>query len=254
MEKWKVRQNRVEKLKAWLKEKDAVRAANLRKALRQPPKVAPLKKKPRFDLQLVRFAAINHMSLEPPKSPFESGGAFKHFLQKKGYVILGTGAHATVLRKGDSDKVIKVLHQPDNWIDYCHWAAEKGYAGRFAPIVYSYKHIKGKKADFAIASMEFIDFTVGHVDRASDPYLTNKLLSLYGDSKNTMAGLFLDEMQPGLANFTKDLYTTFRGSLDMHGGNTMVRKNGSLCVTDPIYGRGELSNKRLKARDFSLAA
>ena len=58
------------------------------------------------------------------KSPFEGAYAFIHFLQKRGYKNLGSGAFSTVLGKEGSDRVLKVTRSNDNWIDYIQWAAK----------------------------------------------------------------------------------------------------------------------------------
>lgn len=186
------------------------------------------------------------------KSPFDNGYRFTAALEKKGYTILGQGNFSRVLAKKGSDKVIKVICSQDNWIDYVTWAAEKGYAGTFAPKVYSYKHIK--RGNFSVAVVERMEKTLSQVKSSEDMDLVSNLVSYYGSMGNTMAGLFLDELAPGLAAFTKDLHTKFRHHLDLHNGNYMLRKDGTFCVTDPVYGASSNTHKRLKAGDFTSLA
>src|SRR5882672_10391646 len=73
------------------------------------------------------------------KNPITNAWAYISWLEKKGFKRLGAGAYSTVLGKDGSDKVIKVSRSLDNWIDYIQWSAANGYAGNFAPRVYSWK-------------------------------------------------------------------------------------------------------------------
>src|SRR6266481_1209137 len=81
----------------------------------------------------------------PKKSVFKCPFNFIAKLESRGYKILGRGAYSTVLGKEGSDKVIKVSRSLDNWIDYIQWSAANGYAGNFAPRVYSWKRHPGSK-------------------------------------------------------------------------------------------------------------
>lgn len=187
-------------------------------------------------------------------STFASGFGFEKSLEKRGWKKLGAGAFSSVWARSEtSTRVLKVTRRPDNWIDYIVWAAKNGYTGKFAPMVYSYKRVKGKKADFLLSVVERMDKTLSHVERKEDAKLTSSLFHTYAYSENLMAGVFLDEMEPGLADFTLKLHREFKQSLDLHEGNLMVRPNGSFVVTDPVaWGEPKAAN-RLKAKDFTFA-
>lgn len=184
-----------------------------------------------------------------PRLPgiFSSAGSFINALKKRGYKMLGSGAYSTVMAKDGSDRVIKVQRGNDNWIDYIKWSAEKGYTGTLAPRVYSFK----RHSNFAVAIVERMDRCTN--DNKDDLSLIDRLL---GPAKhgNVMAKLFLDELSPGCLPFFDGLFTDFGDHLDLYGKNIMIRKDGSLCVTDPVCGRSNLTSvKRLRTGDLSPA-
>jgi len=183
-------------------------------------------------------------------NPFDNGYAFGKKLEKRGYKKLGTGHYSAVYAKPNSDRVVKVCHNEngDAWIDYCLWAAQKGYAGSLAPRVYSYKKI-GK---FYVAIIERMSYDAyqHHIEMKyyTVPFLLNQ--SLEGCSE---AEMLLDVVLPGAKKFAQDLLDTFKyGTLDLHSGNIMFRKDGSICVTDPVCHRSTLKVTRLRASDFGL--
>lgn len=178
-------------------------------------------------------------------SVFTSSRLFANWLTKRGYKLLGSGAYSSVYAKEGQDRVIKVQHGNDNWIDYCKWAAEKGFAGKFAPRVYSFKRF----TNFAVAVMEKMDRTTN--DKKDDLALVESLLYPMARG-NLMARLYLDDLVPGSVPFFDGLFTDFKDQLDLYGKNIMIRKDGSLCVTDPVCGRSKLTSvKRLRTGDLS---
>lgn len=182
--------------------------------------------------------------------PFNDGYSFIKALEKRGFKTLGSGAFSTVLGKDGSDRVIKVIRQADNWIDYIQWAAKKGEAGKFAPKVYSYKQIKGKKKDFSVAIMERLEYTFY---KAPEDHALKILPELmYRANDNPMAASFSDILAPGLRKYLEELNKDFN-SHDFHPGNLMIRKDGSFVISDPVAGKQTSDYKRLKAGDFSPA-
>jgi hypothetical protein len=182
---------------------------------------------------------------------FSSGRSFIEALKKRGYSTLGTGAHATVLAKEGSNRVIKVLRQPaDGWMEYIKWADDMGFTGTFAPKVYSYKYIKGKESDFAIASMERLGLTLSRVKHDHPMSPIQALLPYVTHHNNDNAKKMLDFVLPGMSTFSAALGAKFgRHSFDMHPGNLMLRNNAQFVVVDPVAGcSGENTMKRFKAR------
>lgn len=205
------------------------------KAIREPRGEEDLK---------ILFAGLPNLGEEDPlfnvklekQSAFSSSRGFMAALEKKGYERIGHGAYSGVFAKKNSDRVIKVGHKPDSdgWVDYMLWSAGKGYAGTLAPKVFSYKkiHIKGKtKESFYLAVMERLDKTVTELDGKHDMKYIE--LFLHYGAKNAMMQKLADVAVPGLGQFTLDL-NDLKGYKDLHGGNIMVRKDGSFVVSDPI--------------------
>lgn len=206
------------------------------------------------------FSIFNH---EPKtyKSPFEEGKAFGHFLEKKGFKRLGSGTYSTVYGKDGSDKVLKVCHRLDAWMDYISWAAKKGYCGTYAPRVYSYKYFKGKTAPFYVAVVERLDKEVGGID-ASHPqaftYHAIKFLTYPAPEQalNDNVKQCLEGLSPGINQFAAD-FNQFGAehSKDFHRGNFMVRKDGSFVATDPIMGhQKDPTMSRLRSNHFTRIA
>lgn len=183
---------------------------------------------------------------------FESAGGFIKALEKRGYENLGSGAFSTVLGKKGFDRVIKVIRKPDGWIDYVVWAAKQGEAGKFAPKVFSYKKIKGKKADFSVAIVERLKYTVDETPRDHALKILPDLL--YRAKDNPMAASFADTLAPGIQGFMNGMKKKFdEGRFDLHHGNLMLRENGTFVVADPIAGGATEDYKRLRAGDFTPA-
>ncbi len=179
---------------------------------------------------------------------------FIYRLTKRGYKILGRGAYSTVLAKDGSDRVIKVTRSMDNWIDYCLWAAKAGYAGNFAPKVYSWKSYKDngdmwrEDRRWSVAVVERMHETLNADSEASKDFQV--LGALQYHVKNILAQVYMDDMVPGSAKFFVDLHTKFYAS-DICGKNMMVRKDGTFCVTDPVCGTSQIEKKRYRSGDFT---
>lgn len=187
-------------------------------------------------------------------SPFAVRSKFCERLEKKGFKKLGGGYYSNVYAKEGSDKVIKVGSPSgdhwDAWIDYCLWAGKQGYGGKFAPRVYSYK----KFSNFYVAIMERLDYTVSDssVEENSEAPIAQFLFSSATECNNPTALLLCDILVPELGKFSLELKEEFKSAnrFDLHGGNIMYRKDGSICVTDPVCHESQVTQTRLKGRDF----
>jgi len=225
------------------------------------------KKAKRLGQAIAEFAFINAFPFakkaedSEKKSRFANAHRMIDALEKKGFKVLGAGHYSTVLAHPKcSDKVIKVTRTPDNWIDYVKWAAEKGYAGGFAPRVYSWKKFP---SGWSWAVMERMERTLdsGYDWRDSDDEYSEKdykgehdftlIFSLLSHARNgnTMAQVYIEDLAPGTFAFVKDLTSVMRAG-DIRGANTMVRKDGSLCFTDPCAGTSKLTTTRIRSGDF----
>lgn len=184
------------------------------------------------------------------KKPFDNAEGFIQALEKRGFKRLGSGAFSTVLGKDGHDRVVKVIRRPDGWINYVHWAAQIGEAGHFAPKVFSYKKIKGRKKEFAVAIMERLKYTLE--DTPEDHALKVLPNVMWRADKNEMAAKFVDVLSPGLMGFLKKMSEWKNipiNNFDFHDGNLMLREDGSLVIVDPV-SRGEEGHTRLREGDF----
>lgn len=189
-----------------------------------------------------------------PTTAFKDGRAFAyHLCAKKGYKVLGMGHFSLVVGKDGSDKVIKIGHNPsDRWIEYCKWAAENGFAGNFAPTVYSYKYIKGTERDFAVSVVEKLkDTFYKGIDKEHDYFAYQSLVEYQVSYGNKMAGTLADLVYPGSSNFLTQFKEKFPKNTDMHGGNIMIRGDSSICFSDPVAGHNCTYKMRLKHKDFT---
>lgn len=192
-------------------------------------------------------AAFKPKTPEPPKSAFEHGRAYGHFLTKRGFKLLGSGAHTNVYGKEGFDRVIRVNYCADNWIDFAVWAAKTGWAGNYAPKVFSFKRHK----EFAVSVVERLENTYHGVPSKDHGYLFPKLVDLYIHAKdNASAAYILNDAFPKAHSFVDEFTNAFPGYYDMHRGNFMVRYDGSPVLVDPVYGDSALTQKRITAREF----
>lgn len=227
------------------------------------PKKKRNKDEPRTDGKVWDFWSCQW--LDPPKpGRFGTAQAMIYALEKKGYKRLGSGHYSTVLgHPKSSDKVIKVTRQQDNWIDYVKWAAENGYAGTFGPKVYSWKKFP---AGWSWAVVERMSHCVGEgyddYGYCSDPGCCPPKTSGNGDDYeiiftllnaagrgNLMAQVYVDDLCPGAFEYISKLKSAMRAG-DIRAANTMIRKDGSLCFTDPCAGDSKVASTRFKERDF----
>ncbi len=192
------------------------------------------------------------------KTPtFKNAAGFGQALERRGFKKLGAGHFSAVYGKDGYDRVVKVNHRPDNWIDYAHWGAQQGFAGGLAPKVFSYKMVMEK---FQVSVVERMDSVVEQwgdsnpkVDKKSPLTLVPKLMYSAAND-NPMAQQVISDIVPGLADFLSLLKKRFEGQkLDLHGENMMLRKDGSFCITDPVCSYEGSTFKRLRAGDFTPA-
>lgn len=219
---------------------------------RDGPKVLKVVNTPQVEAEASRGATKK-------SSIFTSAREFRRALEKRGFKLLGEGHYSAVYGKDGYDRVIKVSRTLDNWIDYVAWASKNGYAGNFAPQVYSWKRYAGSSAnrypretwssDWSVAIVERMKETL-HADSqlARDFKIIERLHDL--PVKNLLAEAILEEIVPGVGSFFKKLHTTFDAH-DIYGRNLMIRKDGTFCVTDPVCGSIKTEARRLKAGDFT---
>lgn len=227
------------------------------------PKKKRNKDEPRIDGKVFDFWRCEWV--DPPKAGrFGTAHQMIKALEKKGYKHLGSGHYSTVLGHPKSpDKVIKVTRYQDNWIDYVKWAAENGYAGTFGPKVYSWKKFPAGWSWAVVERMshcvaEGYDDYCGCSDSSccpretrgkSDDYEIIFTLLNSAQRGNLMAQVYVDDLCPGAFEYISKLQSAMRAG-DIRAANTMIRKDGSLCFTDPCAGESKVASTRFKERDF----
>lgn len=202
-----------------------------------------------FGNKLKEQRELEKLKEKARREAFNNSWTFANALEAKGYERIGSGAFSTVfaLPKDDS-KVIKIQHNPekDGWINYIKWAHDADYTGKLAPKVYSYKFIKSKKPirsrkggeeGFGISLMERLDKTVREMPEEHESKVITPVFDIViRNDKNKLAHKILNDVDPELEKFARNLRFRFGKNLDLHGGNFMCRKDGSLVLIDPIAG------------------
>lgn len=149
-------------------------------------------------------------------------GVFRDHLRKHGYEKLGSGLYSSVWAKPDSDRVIKVggAYSLDEWPHYVLWAISRGYAGKQAPKIYSFKLYNPADACevFYVAVME-------RLQKAS-----RDKISAMSSGGNYFNNKLPDEWVAFVGNFKKEFDY---GSYDIHENNWMQRGD-ELVLTDPL--------------------
>ena len=242
-------------------ERQAARAQAIL-AKRPPREVPPSPPPPKNWFEKIRDGMIPRMvRMDSPDTfglirlkreehkPFESGYGFCRRLEKKGWKLLGSGAHSRVLAKGDSNKVIKVGCSADNWMRYVLWGRKNGYEGNFVPKVYSYKYFKGK-SPFYVAIVERMERCTSRAKGSEKDAILMDLFQ-YAVRDNMYAYAALNFTEPGCGDFAAKLATAANDnnwSMDLHGGNFMTRKDGSWVATDPVNAHGDTPTERIRSR------
>lgn len=212
---------------------------------------------PQIKFHAIRDALFGNYKEELPKSPFESGRAFRKHLEKKGWKWLGGGMFSSVMWKEGSDKVLKVCNTLDPWPHYVIWANKKGYGGTFAPKIYSYKYYKGVKSPFYVAVMEKLDKCTHNLKGNHPLVMMDKLFYYTSQHSNEHAALCMDLMVPGAGKFAKDFAFEFpqdKFGYDLHGGNFMTRGDKEFVLTDPLSRIKGLRPEQDEASDNSRYA
>ncbi|UYO52484.1 hypothetical protein [Rhodopseudomonas palustris] len=186
---------------------------------------------------------------------WKDGHHFADALKRRGYVVLGAGYFSTVFKKPGSDRVVKVCHRPDNWLDYVLWATKAGYAGTFAPRIFSYRRYnQGRDGEFYVAVMEELAETVDRLScRVSDGRAVRAAAHLrsYININHDQDGVAADRLFAGALRFAMEFRIEFRGAnFDLHMGNWMVRFDGSLVCTDPVSHGRSTAPARMRTSDL----
>ncbi len=164
---------------------------------------------------------------------WRNGSHFGQRLERRGFVKLGGGCFSNVYAKPGSDRVIKVSYNkaPDGWPEYVIWAAENGWAGTLAPIVYSFRKFTGSEGAFYVAVIERLTCTLR---AANDEKLEERRYNLAYNLDSWSGGTRIND--PFEAQFCAEFIAfkrTMQCTLDGHDDNWMI-KGERLVLTDPL--------------------
>ncbi|NPU64583.1 hypothetical protein HL667_06195 [Bradyrhizobium sp. 83012] len=192
------------------------------------------------------------------RSFWANGDEFGGRLADRGYRVIGSGAFSTVYHKPGSDRVIKVNRRPDNWLDYVVWAARAGHAGKLAPKVYSFRVFnEGTPDAFYVAVMERLETTVSRAECTKpDAYRAWMSMRQFIEQQDAAAGVEAELHTAGAIRFGVAFRAAFKRAWDLHGGNFMLRADGSLVCTDPLCEEGTSSPpySRMRQRELESLA
>ena len=163
-------------------------------------------------------------------------------LHKCGFKTLDSGRFSTVLARRNERHVVKVFScgdgEMDMWGEYIYWATLKGYAGRYAPKVYSFKTYASEDGDFYVAFMERFEYALRDFPRSERKRfeeLKNAAEdAAFGDAYSTARNESPDRQVRGWQSFMCDFAKHFRKrGLDLHNGNWLIQGE-RLCLSDPL--------------------
>lgn len=240
--------------------------------------------KPNAQIEAERAALIQAQQTKPaPVEPVQAeqkprwchADQYIEKLEKRGYRVLGKGAFSTVLARPGSAKVIKVGRNMDAWPDYVLWAAKAGFAGTWAPRLFSFRRHKGHMCEFYVAVIERLDAVVATLEDYKKPTqhplvaVQSNLSSFLYAVQRTATAIFsdcymagaieADKLKPGALRFALAM-AQWRNSIgagfDLHSNNWMVSGDRLVC-TDPVVepkGGKSTAPRRVTSRQLQIAA
>lgn len=181
-------------------------------------------------------------------------------LQKHGFIKIGKGAFSAAFAKPGSDRIIKVNRCEDSWLNYILWAARLGYAGRFAPKVYSFHRFTERNGDpVYIAIAERLHSRIydlrnlpvystfcewqGWAFRVHNEFQRGRTPAERLNPK-------IEAAFPGIEQFTFILVRRYSG-IDLNEGNIMFRSNGSWVINDPVTTGDTDAPYRMREHELS---
>ena len=174
------------------------------------------------------------------------------FLYRRGFGTLGTGKFSVVMAQGKSDRCVKIClgfddsdgdASADRWCEYMLWAQANGYAGTFAPKLYSL-HCFEDGLYTAVIERLWKTVSVVHGKEREE----------YNTASQGLQSPFFKAYPGARGDFYRALRKEFPCYLDLRNENWMIRRNGDLVLTDPIASQGSRYSMRLRSRDLGSDA
>jgi len=172
----------------------------------------------------------------------------KKYLLDKGYSNIGNGLYSTVFSKKDSDRVIKVSSDIDYWFIFAQYVISLQEIPSIFPKIYSLSVKSDSRNEYSwyVAVVERLEMTM---QKFLDEYKNDdreKILtdfskirsrfSWFNDSDDQRISKSMNELLK-LRSFEKEMSSHGNDiGWDLHNGNWMFRKNGTIVLTDPWSG------------------
>lgn len=157
-------------------------------------------------------------------------------LEELGFSILGQGSFATVWGHPDLDFVVKVggvsneFEFYDRWPEYAKLVMAQFQNNPHTPRISFLKEWKSQK--FYAAIIEKLSGTI--LDYGDDHELYWKTQHLLEMSWGGSLAYEFEDEHPQLYELLLGIKSLNR-AIDLHSENAMLREDGSLVITDPIY-------------------
>lgn len=194
-----------------------------------------------YDLLSKQLAAVACVTLVKGAAVYTASQISDRLEKHDSYYLVGSGAYSKVYRRIGSTHVIKVCTRGDPVIDYLLWAHQAGWAGTFAPRIYSARRFSDYSYVVEMESLEIHASQVSEFGRRGAQAANFRYLIR---GREAIADAPIPD---GLVEFTEAFRSRFdrlidEGYLDIHYENLMIRHNGCLVLTDPFTGetRSEL--------------
>lgn len=154
--------------------------------------------------------------------------AYQDWLLKHGFERIGAGTHAGIFAKPGHDRVIKIGHDGDGWAAYIQWAANNGYMGTLAPMVYRFKSHNG----FYVAVVERLVCTLCSYSALNRSNPEQLKVMQYAETCTYDFITPDPTIHSEIFKFVRALKAADMVN-DLHPANYMLRKDGQLVFTDP---------------------
>jgi len=172
-------------------------------------------------------------------------------LKNRGYKYFGEGAYAHVYGKEKSNRVVKVGHSIDGWVLFAYILLNNKRLAKsdIFPKIYSLKIFTNGHSEreiwWYVAEIERLDRTIRDVEDQYQEhnedlynfydqvkyrsYWNQRKLRKYYSKADKCTKKSIDSLLK-----LKTLSQKYKPSWDLHDGNWMIRKNGTLVLTDPF--------------------
>lgn len=167
-----------------------------------------------------------------PLPRLDSGRTLAAYLNdrsRRNWFHLGAGVFSTVYTRLGSNRVLKVNQTPDAGLEYLLWANEAGFGGHEAPKMFSARTFEDGTYVVLMERLEagISDIVPARYMRAYSAF--RDALYAYDRSFSPFVAAFADRFG--------------RRQLDIHSANFMLRRDGTMVLTDPFCGASDYNRQ-----------